>query len=475
MGAELPNRALDETTDPYDLGDVRGGELESASIRIADDSGLQEALWSPPESWVSDYEYLTWDGSVALEEPSSMDMDFWTPPESTLFREGYDMVHNHDAAYLFGSSYNVPDWALGGGGRPENSTLPHDEDCLSMSSRQTSDILPCADCPATFTGQYRKGNLARHQRLKHRAPSQTLYHCEDVRCPRSFNRQDARLKHYRRNHPHLAGISNGLKESADTDSHVHEATSSEHGRSRLTSPIGPDTAEQILHLKDIMDEEDESSSSSCSFPGLLHESRSALSMHQGFAAHDRNERFVSETPSCDISTVSDGDSRKADDDNYSSDLYCDICRKRFSRPADYRRHMRQHAAPTFQCVVSSCDKKFYRKDKWKDHIRQAHKEDTPMANAPAEQYPCETCGRICDTQGTLNQHISRIHLRRFACHLCDRTLTLRADLARHMHTCHQIGGVTYDCSVEGCIYKATRKDNLLRHIRNVHSDPISTK
>lgn len=58
------------------------------------------------------------------------------------------------------------------------------------------------DCTAVFSGIHRKGNLARHKRLKHKGYQ--VYFCEDSSCDRVFKRLDARLKHYRRWHPDLA-------------------------------------------------------------------------------------------------------------------------------------------------------------------------------------------------------------------------------------------------------------------------------
>lgn len=53
------------------------------------------------------------------------------------------------------------------------------------------------DCSATYTGQYQRGNLGRHIRLVHNA---VRYPCSVHGCERVFNRQDARLNHYRRVH-----------------------------------------------------------------------------------------------------------------------------------------------------------------------------------------------------------------------------------------------------------------------------------
>lgn len=45
------------------------------------------------------------------------------------------------------------------------------------------------------------------------------------------------------------------------------------------------------------------------------------------------------------------------------------CPKPFSRPAEYRRHMKKHSAPEYKCCSSTCDKQFSRLDKLNDHLK----------------------------------------------------------------------------------------------------------
>ncbi|KAF1940041.1 hypothetical protein EJ02DRAFT_495893 [Clathrospora elynae] len=49
------------------------------------------------------------------------------------------------------------------------------------------------------------------------------------------------------------------------------------------------------------------------------------------------------------------------------------CRGTFGRPEEYRRHMRKHNGPFYLCNQPGCDKQSHRKDKLRDHLRQAHK------------------------------------------------------------------------------------------------------
>lgn len=68
---------------------------------------------------------------------------------------------------------------------------------LSATPCHLPDVLYCAEsgCSACFTGTHRRGTLHRHIRLKHKGQQYPCRVCDKV-----FQRQDARLKHYRGKH-----------------------------------------------------------------------------------------------------------------------------------------------------------------------------------------------------------------------------------------------------------------------------------
>ena len=70
------------------------------------------------------------------------------------------------------------------------------------SSPDSARETPCPVEGRTkiFSGEYRKGNLNIHLRMQH-SKTPRMYDC--VGCNKTYQRQDARLIHYRRNHPHL--------------------------------------------------------------------------------------------------------------------------------------------------------------------------------------------------------------------------------------------------------------------------------
>ncbi|KAF2018996.1 hypothetical protein BU24DRAFT_110059 [Aaosphaeria arxii CBS 175.79] len=79
-----------------------------------------------------------------------------------------------------------------------------------LASRSVQDeVIVCGidGCTTTFTKGYRRGSHARHMRSHH--DNEGLL-CE-AGCGRCYKRSDARLKHYRKHHPHLASPSKPRK------------------------------------------------------------------------------------------------------------------------------------------------------------------------------------------------------------------------------------------------------------------------
>jgi hypothetical protein len=81
-------------------------------------------------------------------------------------------------------------------------------DMIPKSTPQKYKRLYCRElgCRSEFKGTYAQGNLARHRRLKHGGQEVREYICEELGCSKSYKRQDARVKHYRKYHTHLASV-----------------------------------------------------------------------------------------------------------------------------------------------------------------------------------------------------------------------------------------------------------------------------
>lgn len=91
---------------------------------------------------------------------------------------------------------------------PSNYTVSSTPSSLSSTMSVTSSscpsILYCTGCSQQFTGEHRRGSRARHMRNKHGKSGVEARRYPCMYCDhRVFHRQDARLRHYRRDHPEL--------------------------------------------------------------------------------------------------------------------------------------------------------------------------------------------------------------------------------------------------------------------------------
>ncbi|KAF2127735.1 ankyrin [Dothidotthia symphoricarpi CBS 119687] len=92
--------------------------------------------------------------------------------------------------------------------------------------------------------------------------------------------------------------------------------------------------------------------------------------------------------------------------------------------------------------------------------------------ASGDIFLCEDCSKQFNARGGYNRH-RKTHSKPYPCDKCARRFALRSDLKRHALARHRLGQSKYDCSVETCTFKATRKDNLRQHIRQIHPTHFS--
>lgn len=144
----------------------------------------------------------------------------------------------------------------------------------------------------------------------------------------------------------------------------------------------------------------------------------------------------------------------------------------------------------FCCFSNTCDRTFKYRSLRNNHIRTAHK----INNAPLG---CRFCGRTFKNMQSLTSHFNEVHeggtfscticplgqrftadnrsevrkhVRifhpRFTC-LCGRAFTNQATLDAHRIKMH-ISDRPFRCAFQGCGYSATRKGQVVMHVRRVH-------
>jgi hypothetical protein len=379
-----------------------------------------------------------------------------------------------------------------------------------------ADALVCdhEGCDATFTGKYRRGNKARHMKIKHHSPNGLVFPCEHDYCHEAFGRQDARLQHYRKHHPHLAPaqrVARGPR-NREVQENARETNAFEgDGNDRVS----------IIELNFsgypdlIMDMGKEKDSSSYTTSGLYNTPpRKFRSQHaktgcltcrrrrvkcgeerptckncitSARVCEDYHRRTDSRTPFktppnhldyCSITQMQDqtstilghppykqltldagnftapsvlsDDIRVTDDGRFK----CSLCEdsSTFQRLADVRRHMHQkHEEPTYDCGVPGCGRKFHRMDKLRDHVRLAHKGDVGTTEDGIFHFHV-----AADSEGVARSH---------RCPQCREDFQRKCDLNHHIHRKHER---RYMCTFEGCTKAFNLNTDLERHISSVH-------
>ncbi|CAN9120924.1 unnamed protein product [Alternaria alternata] len=333
-------------------------------------------------------------------------------------------------------------------------------DCYSVATYEPSsppEVFCDTDgCVATFSGTYRKGNLARHRRLKHKGPA--VYACEHYHCDRVFQRQDARTKHYRRHHPQLAPE---CKAKADQNRSRYRINTSDQNESKKHALLSSTITLQRANR----DEGTSYMDTTLSTPTL--EAR---------------------IPSIEV-TRNDGES-----------IRCDICQKEFKRAAELRRHkdsVHSQNPQQYFCKVPGCDRasrSFPRKDKLADHTARVHGQSTTSealkhgeeVSEATHRCGYEGCKREFDQRADLLRH-QRTHTdeseRPHKCAQCEKSFLYPKDLKRHQAT-HldnkDDDKPSFHCEVASCEYGPgkqgfSRKDGMIRHMRRFHPEVIVEK
>lgn len=166
----------------YDSTDNYSRVLES---NVQPDSEAADASIRPQlEALRDEFE------SVWLSNPSVTYNDDNKDDKATDISGNGEGVYESDASSEFlpmtmqGSTPNIMRFTLG--------AIHDDSTAAAMSDHP---VRGCLHCDAKFTGAYRRDNLSRHIRMKHKNT------CRVNGCGKTFQRSDALLKHQRKAHP----------------------------------------------------------------------------------------------------------------------------------------------------------------------------------------------------------------------------------------------------------------------------------
>lgn len=170
------------------------------------------------------------------------------------------------------------------------------------------------------------------------------------------------------------------------------------------------------------------------------------------------------------------------------------CDKKFKRKSSLRKHLYFHKGKfKYSCKFKECDENFVDLVKYEVHLASKHQRIERIFNCQLctktftssdylkrhqtthkneFKYSCKTCNQKFKWLTSLQTH-TQIHTQNktmMQCQDCQKTFFNQRTLDRHVKI-HQ--NVRYQCGV--CkVIASNRKDNIIRHIRHLHSEIAST-
>ncbi|XP_061188893.1 zinc finger protein 711-like [Saccostrea echinata] len=162
---------------------------------------------------------------------------------------------------------------------------------------------------------------------------------------------------------------------------------------------------------------------------------------------------------------------------YKSVGFCSHCNKSFRARYTYFNHMyREHkeipqGMKGFHC--GECDFVTPQKSMMKSHELR-HKE---LKGIKIEKkHKCQICAKAFFSEVKRNSHVQEYHVKKVyqQCPYdnCNKVFYKERNLLTHVRALHEIGKV-FQC--HACPYKCNRQGNLVKHIRTVHKEDVSTQ
>ncbi|ORX94885.1 hypothetical protein BCR34DRAFT_669575 [Clohesyomyces aquaticus] len=97
---------------------------------------------------------------------------------------------------------------------------------------------------------------------------------------------------------------------------------------------------------------------------------------------------------------------------------------------------------------------------------------TPSPGEKSQRFRCPKCPKTFRRTSDKNKHVSKVHKRSFPCTMngCKaKSFGSGYDLARHKDTVHVASKKRFSCLVKECPSEFSRKDNMVKHMKKLHS------
>lgn len=167
-------------------------------------------------------------------------------------------------------------------------------------------------------------------------------------------------------------------------------------------------------------------------------------------------------------------------------LTCKICKKPFTGKSHLTKHLQMHAADTKPHKCEQCNEHFYTVREFKKHLAshrgvqnscphcnrtfsdprnftrhvKTHREDYVK-----KTFPCDICGKVCESNGGLKQHMNNGHKKiDYTCSVCGKLLSSSQNLEHHLWLHTQ--GKLFTCGI--CKTGFGTKESLDKHEKGAH-------
>lgn len=145
---------------------------------------------------------------------------------------------------------------------------------------------------------------------------------------------------------------------------------------------------------------------------------------------------------------------------------CPICAKIFKNQRDITLHIQRihERRKDYECDL--CDYRSYKKFDMMLHLRNIH-----MKGSSDQKVLCQRCGRKMRNNSDLRRHIQKqhLHVKRFACDVCDFASFERASMLVHQKTHLAIEKrEVFQCNICGKILST--RNTLKAHIGTIHEE-----